>query len=314
MKGRFNMRDTVKFPVLPDLSVIDFSCTSDVRTLVNERRQHMFGVRGDGYIDEYMEAIADLFAGRHPDYQAMDTAYHDITHTMQATLCLVELLHHRHFSDAQPTVGAEDFKRAVIAILFHDIGYLKMVGDSDGSGAKYTHVHEKRSCALARKYLGQRGWSDDDIVFVENLISATGPLADLTKIEFRSEVERLLGQVVCTADYIGQMSDPDYPDKLEVLYSEFEESYRYQKIPRSKWPFTSYESLLRSTPDFWGKFVQYKMTVECGGVWDYLEHPVTGQNPHIESIAGNLATIRQRISCLENPGQRSVRRIAAAQS
>ena len=308
------MRDTVKFPVLPDLSVIDFSCTSDVRTLVKERRQHMFGVRDDGYIDEYMEAIAELFAGRHPDYQAMDTAYHDITHTMQATLCLVELLHHRHFSDAQPTVSAEDFKRAVIAILFHDIGYLKMMGDSEGSGAKYTHVHEKRSCALARKYLGQRGWSDDDIVFVENLISATGPLADLTKIEFRSEVERLLGQVVCTADYIGQMSDPGYPDKLKVLYSEFEESYRYQKIPRSKWPFASYESLLRATPDFWGKFVQYKMTVECGGVWDYLENPVTGENPHFASVNGNLATIRQRISHLDTHNRGTVSRVAAARS
>jgi hypothetical protein len=308
------MRDTVKFPVLPDLSVIDFSCTSDVRTLVKERRQHMFGVRGNGYIDEYMDAIADLFAGRHPDYQAMDTAYHDITHTMQATLCLVELLHHRHFADVTPTVSAKDFKRAVIAILFHDIGYLKLMGDTQGSGAKYTHVHEKRSCTLVRKYLERKGWSDDDIVFVENLISATGPLADLTKIEFRSDVERLLGQAVCTADYIGQMSDPGYPDKLEVLFSEFEESYRYQKLPRSEWPFTSYESLLRSTPDFWAKFVHYKMTVECGNAWDYLEHPVTGENPHMESIAHNLATIRQRISRLDNQSHRTVRQVATAGS
>ena len=305
------MRDTVKFPVLPGLSVVDFSCTSEVRTLVKERRQHMFGARGNGYIDEYMDAIADLFAGRHPDYQAMDTAYHDITHTMQATLCLVELLHHRHFADATPTVGPDDFKRAVIAILFHDIGYLKMVGDNQGSGAKYTHVHEKRSCTLARKYLAQRGWSDDDIVFVENLISATGPLADLTKIDFRSEVERLLGQVVCTADYIGQMSDPGYPDKLEVLYSEFEESYRHRKIPRAQWPFASYESLLRSTPDFWDKFVQYKMTVECGSVWDYLEHPVTGENPHIASVERNLATIGQRIEQLDADRGAATRRMAA---
>jgi hypothetical protein len=311
MKGKFNMRDTVKFPVLPDLSAIDFTCTSDVRTLVKERRQHMFGVRGNGCIDEYMDAIAELFAGKHADYQAVDTAYHDITHTLQATLCLVELLHHRHFSDAKPTVGAEDFKRAVIAILFHDIGYLKVVGDNQGSGAKYTHVHEQRSCALARKYLAQRGWSDDDIVFVENLISATGPLANVSKIEFRSEVERLLGQAVCTADYVGQMSDPAYPDKLKVLFKEFEESYRYQRIPRSKWPFASYEALLRSTPDFWGKFVQYKMTVECNGVWDHLEHPVSGENPHMASIERNLATIACRIAQLGDKKQAATSRMAA---
>ena len=39
-----------------------------------------------------------------------------------------------------------------------------------------------------------------------------------------------MGQAVCTADYVGQMSDPKYPDKLEVLFREFEESFRYQEI------------------------------------------------------------------------------------
>ena len=299
MQGDINMRDAVKFPVLPELSVIDFSSIADVRALTRERCEHLFGPQDDSYIDEFMEAIADLFTGRLPQYQAMDTAYHDISHTMQATLCLVELLHHRHIAEEAPTIDADDFKRAVVAMLFHDIGYLKAVGDGEGTGAKYTHVHEQRSCRLARSFLAGRGWSSNDIVFVENLISATGPTADLAKIPFRSDIERLLGQAVCTADYIGQMSDPQYPDKLAVLYREFEESSRYQNIPRSKWPFTSHEALLRSTPDFWASFVQRKMTVECGGVWKFLEHPVSGENPYMESIQQNLAAIEQRIVSLD---------------
>ena len=293
------MEDAVGFPVMLELSAIDFSSTSDVRALSRERLHHLFGPHNDDYIDEYMDAIEDLFAGRYSKYQAMDTAYHDITHTLQATLCLVELIHHRHFSEATPRLDADDFRCALIAIMFHDIGYLKTVDDTQGSGAKYTHLHEQRSCDFARDFLAQRNWPPEDIHFVEHLISSTGPSADVTQIEFRSEIERVLGQAVCTADYIGQMSDPHYPDRLDILFKEFEESYQYQQIPPDEWPFANYEALLRSTPDFWGKFVQHKLNTECAAVWEYLQHPVTGKNPYMESIEHNLATIRERIARLD---------------
>jgi hypothetical protein len=217
-------------------------------------------------------------------------------------LCLVELLHRRHFTNATPDLAAHDFRRAVIATLFHDLGYLKAVGDNEGTGAKYTHVHEQRSCRLARKFLAERGWPEDDLVFVENLISATGPVADLAKIPFRSEVEQLLGRAVCTADYMGQMSDPQYPDKLEVLFHEFEESYLYKGIPKSEWPFADYETLLRSTPNFWNKFVQYKMNVECSGLWECLKHPFNGENSYLDAVHRNLEIINQRIADLDAGG------------
>ncbi|MCU0988711.1 MAG: HD domain-containing protein [Xanthomonadales bacterium] len=298
------MRDKVKFPVLPDLASIDLSHTSRVRMLLRERHAHLFGPQDDAWIDEYMDAIEDLFAGRHPEYQAMDTPYHDLAHTLQATLCLAELLHNRHFAGAEPRIAADDFRRAVIAVLFHDIGYLKTRDDTEGSGAKYTHLHEKRSCAFVRDYLSELGWPQDDIRSVENLISATGPTADVTKIDFGSEVERVLGQAVCTADYVGQMSDPGYPDKLRPLFGEFAESYRYQLIPESQWPFPSYEAMLRSTPGFWGTFVQHKLNVECAGICRHLEHPLTGENRYIESIERNMATIARRIDALDGPPPR----------
>lgn len=298
------MMDTARFSVLPELSVIDFSNTADVRALATARHEQLFGAPDNGYIDTYMDAIWDLFEGRNPRFQPMDTAYHDITHTLQASLCLVELMFNRTLADATPRIEERDFRRALVAALFHDIGYLKDVDDTEGTGAKYTHVHEERSCAMAREYLSRHGWKDDDIQFVENLISATGPRADLAQIEFRSEIERTLGQAVCTADYIGQMSDPHYPDKLEVLFNEFAESYRYQEIPPAEWPFPSYEALLRSTPDFWGTFVLHKLEVECAGQWHYLEHPLTGENPYLEAIERNLSTIRRRIDRLDNRASR----------
>ena len=293
------MREAVNFPVLPAISSIDFSCPVDVCSLVRERFQFMFGIQDDAFISVYMQATEDLFEGRHPAYQPMDTAYHDISHTLQATLCLSELLSNRHYENAEPKISDHDFKRTLLAILFHDIGYLKTRDDTEGTGAKYTNVHEKRSCKVAREYLQGRGWSEDDIVFVQNLISATGPLADLTEIPFRTEIERAMGQVVCSADYVGQMSDPSYPDKLAVLFQEFEECFRYQGMPRSEWPFPTYEALLRGTPDFWSRFVHYKMNIECARAWEYLEHPVIGENAYLKAIEDNMAVIRGRISQLD---------------
>jgi hypothetical protein len=296
---RSSVRDEVTFPVLPELSSIDFTHTADVRALTRERRDHMFGPPDEDYIDGVIEAIGDLFAGRHPEYQAVDTGYHDISHTLQATLCLVELLHNRHFSAATPRIDADDFRRALVAVLFHDVGYLKHRSDTGGTGAKYTHLHEKRSCDFVRAYLSRMGWPPGDIRAVENLISATGPRADVTHIDFRTEIERMLGQAVCTADYIGQMSDFAYPDKLKVLFGEFEESYRYQQIPASEWPFPSYEAMLRGTPAFWNTFVQHKLGVECAGISRYLPHPRTGANPYFDAIERNLAIIGQNIARLD---------------
>jgi hypothetical protein len=94
------------------------------------------------------------------------------------------------------------------------------------------------------------------------------------------------------------MSDPRYPDRLERLFTEFEESYLYQHLPQSQWPFKSFESLLRGTPAFWEHFVQRKLNEECGGVWRYLECPLTGKNPYMDSLASNLAKILEMISGL----------------
>jgi len=293
------MRDAVNSLAPLDLTKIAFHDTAEIGRLVSERHEHLFDTSDDGYFDRYMSAVESLFAGDAPEYQAMDTAYHDISHTLQATLCLAELLQRRHEHRAAPAITAHDFRRAIVAVLFHDVGFLKKAGDYEGSGAKYTHVHERRSCEFARAFLERRDWPDDDIQFVENLISSTGPRVNLIEVEFRSEVESVLGRAVCTADYIGQISDPRYPDRLESLFNEFAESFRYQGIPRDQWMFGSYEALLRGTPGFWDTFVQRKLNEECAGLWRYFEAPVTGDNPYMASVARNLVIIREKIAAID---------------
>src|SRR5258706_7757465 len=74
------------------------------------------------------------FTGRHADYQAIDAGYHDFEHTLQGTLCLARLLHGRHVAGAVPVVTQHAFELALLAILFHDTGYLKKRDDTTGTG------------------------------------------------------------------------------------------------------------------------------------------------------------------------------------
>src|SRR2546427_4877028 len=91
----------------------------------------------------------ECFTGHYQDYQAVDAHYHDFEHTLQGTLCMVRLLRARHFAGAQPVLSQRLFQLGLMAILLHDTGYLKKRGDNDGTGAKYTITHVKRSTQFA---------------------------------------------------------------------------------------------------------------------------------------------------------------------
>src|ERR1700689_5185854 len=67
----------------------------------------------------------ECFTGQYSDYQAVDARYHDFEHTLQGTLCLARLLRGRHFAKTEPAATERLFQLGMIAILFHDTGYLK---------------------------------------------------------------------------------------------------------------------------------------------------------------------------------------------
>ncbi|MBC2593194.1 hypothetical protein H5P28_02865 [Ruficoccus amylovorans] len=282
------------------LEDIDFRNPAEIARRVVLLHKEAFPDAPCDYIIPRFEAVTDMFEGNYTGFQPMDTAYHDLEHTLQTTFCLALILINRHHTMTAPVIGPEDFNTALIAILLHDMGYLKESGDTNGTGAKYTHIHEQRSCRHARAYLERRDWPGHAIRSVENLICCTGPRARLDTIDFTSETEKMLGQAVCTADFMGQISDPRYPEKLRTLYQEFIESYTHQGLPPDQWPYHAYEDLLRKTPDFYEKFVIPRMNNECGQLWRFLEDPRTGDNPHLDSTRRNMQRIRQAIRELDS--------------
>ena len=240
----------------------------------------------------------ECFTGNYRDYQAVDARYHDFEHTLQGTLCLARLLRGRHAAGAQPQLTQRMFQLSLVAILLHDTGYLKKRGDRDGTGAKYTVTHVHRSADFAAQLLPEKGFTPADIKAVQNMICCTGVNAALSVIPFQSDMEKVAGFALGTADLLGQMAAEDYVDKLPVLYAEFAEAARHSK-DRTHFiaMFSSAEDLMRKTPAFWERFVRVKLDREFGGLHQFLNDPYpSGPNSYFQRIEANLERLRQRIA------------------
>ncbi len=240
----------------------------------------------------------DCFAGRYKDYQKIDACYHDVEHTMQGTLCMAYLLRGRHLASAHPPLTQRMFQLGVQAMLLHDTGYLKKRSDTEGTGAKYTVTHVARSTEFAAELLGEKQFSAEDILAVQNMIRCTGVDALLSVIPFQNEIERITGYALGTADLLGQMAADDYVDKLPVLYAEFAEATACSKDKNNfVATFTSALDLMQKTPAFWEKFVQLKLNRDFGGLYRFLNDPYPyGPNAYLKHIEANMELLRQRLA------------------
>jgi hypothetical protein len=269
---------------------------AEVEAQVQRIYTRLFPETGPGFVGRAFAWAGRCFNGHYGDYQAIDARYHDFEHTLQGTLCLARLLQGRQLAGAQPPITGPLFELAILAILFHDTGYLKKRGDRDGTGAKYTITHVSRSADFAAEFMAAQGYSQGDIDAVRNMISCTGVNAQLDAIPFRNELERTLGYALATADLLGQMAAPDYVDKLPVLYLEFAEAVRHDRRKAARLAaYSSADELLQNTPFFWTNYVLPRITEDFGGLHRYLNDPYPdGPNEYIERIEQNLARIQSQ--------------------
>ncbi|HET7537162.1 MAG TPA: HD domain-containing protein [Candidatus Didemnitutus sp.] len=245
-------------------------------------------------VERLFDDTTRLFHGDFPGYCANDMRYHAYEHTLQATVCNIQILQGRHQVGVAPVLSARDAELGLAAVLLHDTGFLKTTNDAAGTGAKYTFVHERRSCEFATKYLPTIGFSAPEIRDVCDSISCTGPRNRISRHAFRREEARTLACILVTADYLAQMSAPDYPDKLTVLYREFEEAFTFENIPDEKRPYRRILDLFEQTPSFWEDFVRPMLTTEADSVFRYLSN--TGQpNPYLQAVEVNIAEVRRRV-------------------
>ena len=171
---------------------------------------------------EVIADVVDLFEGRWPDYHACNTEYHDLPHTLDVTLTTARLMHGARLS------GIETDERmlllAVTGALYHDTGYIQESWDEDGTGAKHTRDHVRRSMDLVAAVGGRYSLSDAECDHVGRIILLTDLSVALDDITFENDTLRKTACLVAAADLLSQMADRNYLEKLLFLYREFKEA------------------------------------------------------------------------------------------
>jgi hypothetical protein len=274
---------------------VDTKSATAVEAFVEEKFATMYPKASLVWLQTIFRDINQHFSGQHPDYAAVDLGYHDLEHTLQACVCLTLLLEGRHYAQVEPRVDARHFELALSAVLLHDAGYLRLRSDNVGTGAKYTFCHVLRSCAFAASYLPTLGANDYEVEAVLGAINCTGPTKEISRLHFRDPVERVIGCALATADYLGQMAALDYPDELEMLFHEFQESDDFIHLSQSRRAFKSADDLKQRTPMFWQKFVKRKLESDFQAVYRFLARPYPhGDNPYLDAVERNIAKIERR--------------------
>ena len=244
-------------------------------------------------IRKLMDAVSELYKGNIPPYQASDMAYHDFEHTLQVTLCWARMFASLKVHKPDLPIVYADFLLGIASCLLHDTGYLKETDDPSGTGAKYVLIHEHRSCHISRRFLMSLEWPEGAISVIQRLIATTGPRAIVEGIPYTSPTEKTLAQMLATADFLAQMSDPQYLDKLPSLYKEFEEFDRLRGLSQTERPFPNLDSLVSSTPGFWFQFVLPRLKIDYGGVYRLLNNPYPdGPNVYVIQAEANIEALQ----------------------
>lgn len=248
------------------------------------------------FIEVVFNDIIDLFAGRWKGFLRCDTKYHDLSHTLQVIPPFIGIIDGWNKSQNLIKISREYFSLGIISVLLHDTGYLKTKDDIEGTGAKYTFIHTQRSAEFAAHYLREMGLKKQKISSVQNIIMCTGVKVNYKNLPFSSEEERIIGYALGTADLLGQMSAVDYPEKLTLLYKEFEEGYSYEGkerlLKKGITIFESADDLIRKTPSFFENVVMERFK-EMGSLYKYLTyHFNDSRNHYLEAIQENIERIR----------------------
>ena len=256
-----------------------------------------FSSESTAFVGRVFERVGELFEGKYPGYQASDTTYHDFTHTCEATVAVVRIVDGHLRSGKPPNLTHRDLELMVVASFLHDSGFIKEIGDDEGTGAKYTLTHVTRSGVFAAKFLEEFDVTPDEVRVVQLAIECTGIRVDVDSLPFNDDRERFIGCVVGTGDVLGQMAAPDYPEKLDRLYREFAEAATYPEASGTGIDtYTSVIDLMTRTRGFYRHYVQLMLETQWGGVYQALEHPFEGgENDYFQSIDANLDRIDQML-------------------
>jgi hypothetical protein len=234
----------------------------DPQSVLNEVRTIVSMIFPDFHFDQMDRAFKDivrLFQGEYPGYRTCTTEYHNLKHTTDAFLAMARLMH--GVMVGGPKLTEQQANLGLICALMHDTGYIQMLDNDVGTGAKYTPIHTERSTAFMENYIADRGLSKEDFKGYPDILRCTSLRSKTSKIPFASPQTELLGKILATADLLGQMADRTYLEKLLFLFYEFREG--------GVMGYGSELELLKKTIDFYA-LTQKRFTIELDSVNGYM--------------------------------------------
>ncbi len=272
----------------------------------------------DAFIAHAEQAYREAFPGLDPELIAAleraartalgtllncDCPYHDLEHTILVTDAGLTILRGRILArgDLEPRAWLQ----AVVALLCHDLGYLRglLKDDRDGSyvadergervnpprgstDAYMMPYHVARSCLFVRERFAR-----DPVIDTATVVS----YVDMTRFPVPDESHYrqtdTIGALVRAADLIGQMGDPNYTTKQARLFWEFQETgeaarlgYRNPAELRADFPEFFYERVY----PFLGAALAYLHKTQEGQQWiaSLFHHVHAQQGGEVARVAG----------------------------
>ena len=163
-----------------------------------------------------------LYQGEWEHTQGCNTDYHDLKHVTDCFLAMVRLFH----GAAQTGVSfsPRQVHQGLVAALLHDAGYLQNSEDNEGTGAKYTACHVRRSMDFIQQHFTAFGLQESEIHASMAMIHCTDLNCDLASVPFPDQTTEKIGKMLATADILAQMADRTYLEKLLFLFYELDEA------------------------------------------------------------------------------------------
>lgn len=229
-----------------------------------------------------------------------DNLYHDVEHTVQVTLVGQAILKGKFISEGG--VSPDDWLHFTIALLCHDIGYVRGVCRGDRTGICATGIgdnvinidddytdsiltpyHVDRSKLFVRERFKTENLENIvDTARISNLIERTRfPIPDEPLYLITNDYPGLLRG----ADFIGQLGDPNYLRKVPALFYEFEENgvnakTGYQSPGHMRRAFIKFYSDV--VVPYVGETINYLNITQEGKQW------VSTLYAHIHEMEGHL--------------------------
>jgi hypothetical protein len=246
-------------------------------------------------LENAFDLFAQLYQGRFPGYHPCDTLYHDIQHSLDIALTTARLL--RGYHKIHGILTADQVLLGIITALFHDSGYIRKLDDNEhGNGAEYTGSHVSRGIDFMLEHLPAIDLPDIARRAAQ-IVHLTGYEVQPHAVEPEKPADRLIGDIVATADLITQIADRCYLEKCrDRLFPELTLAAEADsRVPSPIPVYRSAEDLLYSTPSFYRLHVRKRIEYHFKGVFRYAASYFNGPNYYILSIEKNIHYLEKLI-------------------